>query len=214
MNEILNTALLNPFDEFNMGLLEDLVADGFSMPGPILPRNVITMFQCGLPYGIRCHANIWFGKPCEECNAAGVYHDYATDGSWWQNDLTCPYCDATGFTGGIGKKVCEAWPIVCVELTGISPHDDEGTSFGSWSYRLINTDPERLTGDVYRSLFALLEGGKLEHEGNDINDETYIAFETRTQAVQALRRAALQWGRKAAVLPPIKDWPDMEPSVD
>ena len=155
-------------------------------------------FSRGFASTVSCDLQSWVGGPCPCVNG----HDYDSNG-----ERTIPWCKAcagTGRTPGHGPRIVTEQPVQEVRTEAVAdPIGDE------WCWV---KDRPGLTGGarVLPEVFDLLEGGRLESGGNEWQDhfgveDFWRIYPTEAAAQSALSLALVNWARREAGLPPLRE---------
>lgn len=141
-------------------------------------RQVVQYFRRGFVSEIRCTFDGWCGERCLTCGGGGhdPYRVYES------NRGTCPECNGTGLTTGIGPAVVRSHPVKLVVLTDREPESD---SFGWWWNWNGHGMASSLPDAIWHRVSSIHENGV----------RVGTLYATRELAVAALSAALIQWAK-------------------
>lgn len=185
-------------------------AFGRKIPGGLLTwryvfGSAIGTVSRGFVASVRCRLADWVGGPCEDCNGHGRHGDHS--------EAECKTCGGepgsgkcgTGRTPAHGPRIVAEQPVERVEITDAiaDPIGDERC----W----VKDRPNLIGGArVPPEIFDLLEGGRLESGGNEWAErfgveDFWRIYPTESAALSALSLALVNWARREAGLPPLRE---------
>jgi len=169
-------------------------------PMPTWPRLTLTVSR-GFVSRVSCRLADWIGGECPVCFGIGDLLVQLDHGSTHEKCLTC---SATGLTPAHGPRIVAEQPVEEVRTDAVAdPIGDE------WCW--VKDRPELLgIARIPPEVFNLLEGGRLESGGNEWQDhfgveDFWRIYPTEAAAQSALSLALINWARRVAGLPPLRE---------